>query len=252
MSLITPFPEAESPALERFALRGRDAIVGLLDDLRERQTLVTVYFDQAAGFTVGNVLEVDAEGGGVVLDCAGDSHAQRAVVASRELVVIAFLDSTKIQFTLSGAEPALLQGRDAFRAPLPARVLRIQRRSAPRRHPPDARPARCRVPVPAEPGRYESVRVLDISLGGMAMLAPASLFDLARDQILQPCYLDLPDVGQVGVTLRVRYLEAWPSEGGGRRCGCELVGLGGGALRSVQRYIESLESARPDGSRCAA
>src|SRR5512135_2139326 len=173
MSLITPFPEAESPALERFALHGRDAIVGLLGELRERQTLVTVYYDEAAGFTVGNVLEVDAERDGVVLDCAGDSHAQRAVSTSREVVVIAFLDSTKIQFTLSGAEPVLREGREAFRAPLPARVLRIQRRSAPRRHPPDARPARCRVPVPAAPGRYESVRVLDISLGGMAMLAPA-------------------------------------------------------------------------------
>ena len=61
MSLITPFPEAESPALDRFALHGRDGIAALLDELRHRGSLVTLYYDNAAGFTVGNVLDVDAE-----------------------------------------------------------------------------------------------------------------------------------------------------------------------------------------------
>ena len=72
MSLITPFPEAESPALDRFALQGRDGITALLGELRHRGSLVTLYYDNAAGFTVGNVLDVDAEREAVVLDCAGD------------------------------------------------------------------------------------------------------------------------------------------------------------------------------------
>lgn len=248
MSLITPFPEAESPALDRFALDDRDGIAGLLGQLSQRGSLVTLYFDDASGFTVGSVLAVDAEGDAFVLDCAGDGGVQRAIALARDIVVVAFLDATKIQFTLAGAEPVDHEGRTALRLRLPRRVLRIQRRSAPRRTPHGGRPATCRVPVPGRTGQYEPVRVLDISLGGLAVLAPPRLFALSRDEVVGPCQLDLPEVGQIGVALRVRYLEAWPSELGQRRCGCEFVDLGDGARRSLQRYLDRLEANARAGS----
>ncbi len=248
MSLITPFPEAESPALDRFALHGRDGIAALLDELRHRGSLVTLYFDNAAGFAVGNVLDVDAARETVLLDCAGDSDVQRSIALAGDIVVVAFLDSTKIQFTLAGAEPVDHQGRAVFRLRLPRRVLCIQRRSAPRRNPPGGRPAICRVPVPGSADQYEPAQVLDISLGGLAVLATPRLFDLASDRVVGPCHLDLPELGQIGVLLRVRYLEAWPSEVGGRRCGCEFVDLGDGARRCLQRYLDRLEATKRSGS----
>jgi c-di-GMP-binding flagellar brake protein YcgR len=248
VSLITPFPEADSPALERFALRGHDEIAALLRELADRQTLVTLYYDHAAGFTVGNLLDVDGSPDAVVLECAGDDHVQRAIAEAADIVVVAFLDSTKLQFTLAGAEPVEFQGRAAFRLRRPQRVLRIQRRSETRRHPPGGRPATCRVPGADHPGQYEALRVLDISLGGLAVLAPPRLFDLHRDQVLAPCYLDLPELGQIGVTLKVRYLEAWPSEVGCRRCGCEFVDLADGARRALQRYLDRLEAPKPTGN----
>ena len=225
----------------------------LLGELRHRGALVTLYFDGAAGFTVGHVLDVDAGLDTVVLDCAGDSSAQRSIATARDIVVVAFLDSTKIQFTLAGAEPVELRGRSALRLRLPRRVLRIQRRSAPRRHPAGGRPPICRVPVPGHADLYEPVRVLDVSSGGLAMLATSRLFDLSRDQVLDPCYLDLPELGQIGVALKVRYLEDRPGEPAGRRCGCEFMELGGGARRCLQRYLERLEAMKhPDGGLHAA
>src|SRR5512143_2889413 len=131
MSLITPFPEAESPELERFALQDRAAIATLLRELRERRVMVTLYYEQAAGFTVAHVRDVDAAAGTVTFDSAGDAATQRAVARAREIVAVAFVDSTKIQFTLSGA--ASHKDASSFRFRLPGRVLRIQRRSAPRR-----------------------------------------------------------------------------------------------------------------------
>jgi flagellar brake protein len=247
MSLITPFPEAESPALGRFALHERDGITALLGELRHRGSLVTLYYDNAAGFTVGNVLDVDAERESVVLDCAGDGDVQRSITRAGDIVVVAFLDSTKIQFTLAGAEPVDCQGRAAVRFRLPGRVLRIQRRSVPRRSPSGGRAAVCRVPVPGSADQYEPVRVLDVSLGGLALLATPRLFPLSRDQVVGPCRLDLPELGQVDVSLRVRYLEDSPSEVGSRRCGCEFVDLGDGARRSLQRYLERLEATSPTG-----
>lgn len=247
MSLITPFPEAESPALDRFALLGRAGIAALLDELRHRGSLVTLYYDNAAGFTVGNLVDVDAGRETISLDCAGDGDVQRSIALAADVVVVAFLDSTKIQFTLAGAEPVDREGRAVFRFRLPPRVLRIQRRSAPRRSLSGGGAAICRMPVPGSADRYEPARVLDISLGGVAVLATPRLFDLARDQVVGPCHLDLPELGQIGVTLRVRYMEAWPGEVGGRRCGCEFVELGDGARRSLQRYLERLEVTRRTG-----
>lgn len=246
MSLITPFPEADSPDLERYALRDGGAIAALLDDLRKRRVMVTLYYDDASGFTVGHVLDVDVARGSATFDAAGDASARAAVAAAQDVVGVAFLDSTKIQFTLSDVQ-SLGEG-DAFRFPLPDRVLCIQRRSALRREPPGDRPAWCRLPVPGRPDAFEPVRVLDISAGGLAVLVTPQLFELARDQMLTPCYLDLPDVGQVGVSIRVRYLEAWPSDVGGRRCGCEFVELSSGARGAIERYIGRLETRKPPAS----
>jgi c-di-GMP-binding flagellar brake protein YcgR len=252
MSMITPFPEPESPELERFALYRSHEISALLRELRDRQILVTLYYNEADGFTVSNVLAVDAERDEVVLDCAADRSAQRVVDQARDVTVIAFIDSSKIQFHASRIESTTHQSRPAFRIPLPRRLLRMQRRSAPRMQPPASRPATCLVPVPGELGRYESVRVLDISIGGVALLAPPVLFELVRDQVLRDCYLDLPDVGQVNVELRVRYMDAWPGEGGGRRCGCEFVEAAGNALRMLQRYLNRLDAQSGDGTLRAA
>lgn len=254
MSMITPFPEPDSPELERFALYGLHEIVGLLRELRDRQVLATLYYDEATvGFTVSNVLDVDLAREELVLDCAADRSALRAVDQARGIVLVAFIDNAKIQFSLHGVEPATHQGRPALRGGLPRRLLRMQRRTAPRQRPSAARPATCLVPVPGAEGRFESARVLDISIGGIAILAPPVLFDLVRDQVLQTCYLDLPEIGHVAVALEVRYMDAWPGEGGGRRCGCAFVDIGGATLRSVQRYLNRLEAAQQaDAGRRAA
>jgi c-di-GMP-binding flagellar brake protein YcgR len=167
-------------------------------------------------------------------------------------VVVTFLDNAKIQFAVGRPELTTHLGRAAFSAPLPQSVYRMQRRSAPRRQPPESAPVHCLVPVPGTEGRYESTRVLDISLGGVALLVPPVLFELATNQALPSAYLDLPGIGQIATTLRVRYMDAWPGEGGGRRFGCEFVDLGGTALRGLQRYMNRLEAESQAAGRRAA
>jgi flagellar brake protein len=250
MGMTTPFPEPASRELERFALYGRQEIVGLLRELRDRQVLVTLYYEQGSGFAVSNVLDVNDALDEVVFDCAADRSAQGALCQAREIVLVGFVDNAKIQFNLGGAAPVSHQSRPAFRVALPKYVLRMQRRSAGRRQPSALRPATCLVPVAGEPGRFEAVPVLDISIGGLAIVAQDGQVELPN-QVLAPCYLDLPEIGQVNVALKVRYVEPMPGEVPGRRCGCEFVDLGGTALRSVQRYINRLD-AEGAGSRHAA
>lgn len=250
MSMTTPFPEPASRELERFALYGRQEIVGLLRELRDRQVLVTLYYDQSARFAVSNVLDVNDALDEVVFDCAADRSAQGALCEASEIVLVGFIDNAKIQFNLGGAEPVSHHGRAGFRVALPKYLLRMQRRSAARHRPSVDQPATCLVPIAGDAGRFEAVPVLDISVGGLAIAVRPRQFEMSN-QVLSPCYLDLPEVGQVNVSLRVRYLEPIEGSGDGRRCGCEFVELGGVALRSVQRYVNRLE-AENVGSRRAA
>jgi flagellar brake protein len=243
MSLTTPFPEPDSPELERFAIYTRSEIVALLRQLRDKQVLITLYYDQAAGFTVSNVLDVNEGFEELILDRTSDAAAQKAIYASKQLVVVAFLDNVKLQFSVGVAEAVEHHQRPAFRVRLPQQLLRMQRRSSYRRQPPAARPATCLVPSPSDKGHYESVRVLDLSVGGLALFVHPIQFDLPADYTLQNCYLDLPDVGQITVTLRVRYIDAQSGNDGVRRCGCEFVDLSESAARMLQRYMNKLEAA---------
>lgn len=245
MSLTTPFPEPDSPDLERFAIYSRSEVAALLRQLRDRRVLVTVYFDQAAGFAVSNVLDVNAGLEEMILDCASDPAAQTSIYASIQLVVVAFLDNVKIQFTVGAAEPYRFEGRSAFRVRLPQQVLRMQRRGFARHQPPASRPAACLVPSPTGSGQYESVRVLDLSAGGLAMLAYPQHFELPTDRNIEHCYLDLPGIGQISLTLRVRHVDQLGEGGSGRRCGCEFINLGPSATRMLQRYLNRLDAEHP-------
>jgi len=243
MSLTTPFPEPDSPELERFAIYSRTEIVALLRQLRDKQVLVTLYYDQSAGFTVSNVLDVNEGFEELILDRTSDANVQRAIYASKQLVVVAFLDNVKLQFSVGTAEAVDYQGRPSFRVRLPQQLLRMQRRNSYRRQPPAMRPATCLVPSPREPGQYESVRVLDLSVGGIALFVHPIQFDLPAEHNLENCYLDLPDVGQITVALRVRYVDAQTGADGVRRCGCEFVDLSESAARMLQRYLNKLDAA---------
>jgi len=243
MSLTTPFPEPDSPELERFAIYSRTEIVALLRQLRDKQVLVTLYYDQSAGFTVSNVLDVNEGFEELILDRTSDANVQRAIYASKQLVVVAFLDNVKLQFSVGTAEAVDYQDRPSFRVRLPQQLLRMQRRNSYRRQPPAMRPATCLVPSPREPGQYESVRVLDLSVGGIALFVHPIQFDLPAEHNLENCYLDLPDVGQITVALRVRYVDAQTGADGVRRCGCEFVDLSESAARMLQRYLNKLDAA---------
>ncbi len=153
--------------------------------------------------------------------------------------MVAFLDNVKLQFSVGAAEAVEHQGRAAFRVRLPQQMLRMQRRGAYRRQPPAVRPATCLVPSPGKKGQYESVRVLDLSVGGLALFVHPIQFASAGRHTLENCYLDLPDIGQITVTLRVRYVDDYQA----RMTACAAVdasslSLSESAARMLQTVYE--------------
>ena len=138
MSLTTPFPEPDSPELERFAIYSRSEITSFCASCATSRCWSRLYYDQAAGFTVSNVLDVNEGFEELILDRTSDAVAQKAIYASKQLVVVAFLDNVKLQFSVGTAEAVEHHGRPAFRVRFPQQLLRMQRRSSHRRQPPQS------------------------------------------------------------------------------------------------------------------
>jgi len=247
MGQTHPFPEPDSPDLEPFMVYSRIEIVAMLRQLGERSNLTTCYFDQHAGFAVTTLLAVNPEFEEVVFDAPSEEPALRRLLTTETLVFVSFVDQIKLQFRARKAEATLFDGKPAFRVRLPQEVLRMQRRDFFRVRTPIAKPAICLVPHSVEQqGRdasrtYEKLKVLDLSVGGVAVLTYPEKFALAAGQLLHDCYLDLPGIGQLAISLKIRHVDTVDSDEQARRCGCEIVQLPPQARMMLQRYVNKVD-----------
>jgi c-di-GMP-binding flagellar brake protein YcgR len=242
MGMTSPFPEPESPELERFAVYSKVEIVAMLRQLAEEGVLMTAYFDAEPGFLVTVVLDVNGDFEEAVFDVAVDPIAQKRLLASRHIVFVGFLEHIKVQFIARMAEATQHEGRPAFRIRLPEMMLRLQRRDFFRVRPPLSKPAKCLVPYGEDGKQYESLRVLDLSVGGLAVMTYPEKFDMPTARIVENCFLDLPGVGSINVSIAVRHIDAVPKDEKARRCGCEFVDMAPASRVMLQRYINRIDA----------
>lgn len=242
MGMTSPFPEPDSPDLERFAVYSKVEIAAMLRNLGDEGVLMTAYFDAEPGFIVTVVLQVNADFEEVIFDHAVDAIAQKRLLASKHIVFVGFLEHIKVQFVARVAEATQFDDRPAFRIRLPESLLRLQRRDFFRVRPPMSKPAKCLVPYGETGKQYESLRVLDLSVGGMAVMTYPEKFDLPAGKLIENCYLDLPGVGSIGVSLTVRHIDPVPKDEKARRCGCEFVDMPPASRVMLQRYINQIDA----------
>ncbi len=240
--MTSPFPEPESPELERFRVYARVEIVALLARLRDQRVQMTAYFDDAPGFALTLPLSVDEEEDAVVFDALADAEARARLLASRRIVFVGFLDHVKVQFSADTATSCDFEDGPAFQVPLPESLLRLQRRDFFRVAPPSSRPATCLVPYGEDGKQYEKLRVLDLSVGGTALLTYPEKFELPTGQVIENCTLDLPGVGSVAASVIVRQVSAVKRDDNARRAGCEFIDMAPQARMLLQRYVNRIEA----------
>jgi c-di-GMP-binding flagellar brake protein YcgR len=230
----------------RFQLRSRSEIQFLLQSMVKSGDLITAFFNQGTEFLLTALLRVDEAS--VVLDYGASAEMNRKVCLADKLILIATHDKVKVQFALPYVKPATHNGRPAFEAPLPERVLRLQRRDYFRLTAPVAQPLKCKLAMTQEGATYRMIeaQVMDISGGGIAIMSPPSGFDFVVDQFFESCEVDLPEVGLVRAGLRVRNVFELTLRNGSkvRRSGCQFVNLPGNMLSRIERYIMKVERER--------
>jgi c-di-GMP-binding flagellar brake protein YcgR len=239
---LHPFPEPDSPDLESFMLYSRAEIVAILRRIAEQRTLVTVYTGVDGEFAISAVLQVDPDFEEVDFDMPAHPEAQARVLEASDLVFVIFFENVKVQFSAQLAKSTRVGETPAFRVRLPSQLLRLQRREFFRvRTPLTARPT-CLVPQGAGDSKYESLQLVNISVGGLAVMNYPSDFELPLGQVVHNCYLDLPGIGAAQVSFRVVNLYDAEGETTGRRFGCQFVDLSPQARMMVQRYVNRVEA----------
>jgi len=238
MGFPTPFPEPDSPELQRFAVRSRSEIVSRLRALQEAAVPLNAFVDADASFGVVTLRRVD-EGAGEL------GFAGTAVRGWRERLRIAPLttfvgydDLGKVQFATRLATGGGGPGGTVFATRIPELLFSLQRRSAARMRVETAREAICRIPVPDGAGEWEALRVVDIGKSGLAVLTYPERFEPVLGSEIDGCRLDLPRVGGATVSVRVRHLG--PMMAGDepvRLCGCEFVRTTPALGAMIARFI---------------
>jgi c-di-GMP-binding flagellar brake protein YcgR len=231
---------------ERFTVREPAEIAFVLKKVMQNSQLVTAYLDGGSDFALTAVLAVRPEAADVILDRSPDSAAFKRFLAARKVLLVTSHDQVKVKFSARDIKEVLYQGRPAVRIPMPHWLVRIQRREHYRIATPITKPLICTIPLTDRgPGMHAETIVLDISVGGLALMDNHDAMGFKLGDIYENCRVGLPEVGTLTVSLEVRNAFDTPLKNGlsFRRCGCKFLKLGT-AESLVQRYILHLERSR--------
>ncbi len=222
-----------------YYVHSRVEIASILRAIMQKNTLLSVYFDEGSSFIVTAILDVDDAQGTIIIDRGPDPRANSRLPQAPRLVCVTSVDRVKVQFICNNADVIEYDGREAFRVTMPDKLLRLQRREYFRLTTPVVNPVKC--VLTAQTGseiRPLEFNVADISCGGLAttsstalpLFEPATLFD---------CKIALSgaDTLQATVELRNTFEVTLANGRKLRRCGYQFIALPEKSRALVQRYI---------------
>jgi len=235
----------QSSDASKYVLNSRLEILFLLRELMRRGAMITAFFNEGNDHFLTTLLAVDDEF--LTLDWSPNPEINRKALESRKVVFIANHDKVKVQFVCSVLKEIMFEGRSAFRGATPVSVMRLQRREYYRLVTPVSRPVKCLIPTSDRFALREAeAAVLDISNGGVCLLAPPEGVTLKVGLSIENCRIILPDMGALHTTLQIRNAFDVTLENGNhvRRFGCQFLNVDGTAMNLIQRYIIRIERDR--------
>jgi flagellar brake protein len=241
----TALPENISLESERYLIHSRFEIIALLRAVIDCHALVTIYYKHGQESLVTNLLSVNPDFEEVILDFGSAADGNRRLLGSPAFTVVTFVDHVKIQFSAQRAEQTVYEDKPALRVRLPQTLLRLQRREHYRLSPPITRPLKCAVAdLIDKHGKGVEYKIVDISCGGIGLLAEAHQPRLALGKAISDCAIELHDVGKISTDLIVRNTHGIPHSMQGQRYGCQFAGIPGTMVNMVQRYITKIQQER--------
>ena len=166
------------------------------------------------------------------------------LVDTDEAVAVGYLDSVKLQFDLQDLLVVRGKRSSALQARLPRVLYRFQRRSAYRVRTLERHGPTMRLRHPAIPDMQLALRVIDVSIGGCALLLPADVPALEPGVRLQAVQVELDADTRLTASVQIQHITSMNTQGQGLRAGCEWRQLAPESERALQRYIDHTQKRR--------
>jgi flagellar brake protein len=215
----------------------------LLRQLRDGAT--PVHISNPEGQTVSSALcTVDDAGRHLGFAIDGDHPRVEALLASDELVAVAYLDSVKLQFDLN--DPMVVRGAGGatLQSPFPDDLYRFQRRSAYRVRTLERSSPTAHLRHPALPDMVLPLRVVDVSIGGCALLVGHDVPPLQPGTVVASVRVELDADTRFDTGLQLQHVTDIQPGARGVRIGCAWDRLAPASERTLQRYIDQTQKRR--------
>jgi len=232
---------------DRYWVYSRAEILAILRAVQEQRTLVTITFHQGKDFVITTLLYIDPESQALVFDYGPDESLNQALANADRMTIITEHNNVKVLFRSQRAEEVLFDEKPAFRVALPEGLMRLQRREFFRVAPSMGDPLRSQLPVNVDRSKTKiEVNVLDISCGGVALIADSELPGVQVGQVVKGVQIELPEIGIITADVEIRNISQYSDRNDSmmKRIGCQFVNLPGTIARMVQKYIINREVAR--------
>ena len=230
-------------ALDEFRITAPREMLAMLKRLQDANQFVNLNSSRGAVVTT-TIWTLDAARGTIGFNVDADDPRTQALLEDDEAVVVCYLDSVKLQFDLQNL--VLVRGNrsSTLSSPLPRQMFRFQRRNAFRVRPLMNSSPTARLRHPAIPDMVLELRVLDVSVGGCALLLPDDVPTLAPGMRLNQVQIDLDADTRFNANLMLHHITSINPESRGVRLGCEFVDSGAEMERSMQRFIDQTQKRR--------
>lgn len=243
----TPISMEQRAGLEDYLLSGEREVRQLLHELHQRRALITAHFGGHRSFLTA-ILGLSTDERTLVLDASPDTTTMSAALAAGKLICVTQLEQIRIQFVVRNARAVAEKGRKLIHAPVPEQILRLQRRATYRLLVPISHQASGWIQLLDQARQPLELhgRLLDLSIGGIALLLPQPASALVIGARLERCRLQLPGHPLLEVTLRVCYLNRQEQRSGipMLRVGFAFSELPRQYEILIQRYIFQTERER--------
>lgn len=234
---------ASQPGLDAFRLGAAAEVATLLRRLQEGNVQLNLNVPGRAAYTT-TLWATDAANG--VVSFAADPKDPRlqGLLGGGSAIVVGYLENVKVQFNVDNL--LLVRGThaSAIRADYPGALYRFQRRQSFRVRPVLRDAPTARLPHPAAPERTLALRVLDVSIGGCALLLPENVAGLSAGARIERARFELDPGTRFDTALRLQHVTSIQPGAGGARLGCEFLRLGAEGERTLQRYIDQTQKRR--------
>ena len=181
---------AEGGGLDTFRLTAPNEIATTLRRLQDASVLVNLNAPHGSVYTT-SLWTADADRGALSFAADASDPQLQAVLESDEAVVVAYLDNVKIQFDVGNL--VLVHGARscALTTTYPREVFRFQRRDSFRVRPLLRDAPIARLAHPMIPDMTLALRILDLSVGGCALLLPQDVPMLEPGVLINRVQLEL-------------------------------------------------------------